>query len=46
MPKVQFRYPTVGVKAGDVVEVDAATAKRLLDGGHAVKVKETKSEKD
>ena len=46
MPKVQLRHATVGHKAGDVVEVDAATAKRLVDQRHGVKVKDGKAKSD
>ena len=35
--KVTLRYPTVGLKAGETVEVDADTADALVANGSAVR---------
>lgn len=46
--KLTLRYPTVGKKANEQIEVDAETAQRLIDNGLASRVKpgpEAKSEK-
>ena len=37
--KVTLRYPTVGMKANEVIEVDAETAKELVENGLASHVK-------
>lgn len=37
--KVTLRVNTVGAKSGDVLEVDADTAKALIENGHALPVK-------
>ena len=34
--KVQLRYPTVGRKAGDVIEVGKAEAEALIRNGNAL----------
>lgn len=45
--KLRLRFPTVGKKAGDEIEVDAATAEALVANGSAVRVKSApQSKKD
>lgn len=48
MAKVALRVPTLGKKRGDVIEVDAETAKALVANGsaRAVKAEPKKSDKD
>lgn len=44
--KVTLRVNTVGAKAGEVLEVDADTAKALVDNGHALPASAAKSPKE
>ena len=39
MPKVKLRVNTLGAKRGEEIEVDADTAKHLIENGNAAKVK-------
>lgn len=39
MAKIKLRFNTKGAKAGDVVEVDQATADYLVENGNALHVK-------
>ena len=42
--KVVLRVNTVGARSGDTLEVDADTAKELIDNGHALSVKDAPAE--
>ena len=44
--KVVLRFPTVGKKAGEEIEVDAETAQALVDNGSAKRVSAAQSKKD
>jgi hypothetical protein len=44
--KVILRFPTIGAKAGDTLEVDPDTAKRLVANGHAYQPPATKKTKE
>jgi len=44
--KVKLRFPTVGRKAGEVIELDKAEADRLIENGSASAHKAEQSKKD
>ncbi|HJR89523.1 MAG TPA: hypothetical protein VJ782_05115 [Aeromicrobium sp.] len=44
--KVRLRFPTVGQKRGDVIEVDKEQAEALIANGSAVSVKDATPKQD